>query len=516
MAKKRSAPRVTRTDRVIEKLSPKWALGRVQARAAFDQLSRHYEAAGSGRRNSGWNKTGSDANRAIGGALPTLRAISRDLRRNNPWARRAIEVIAANTVGWGIEGKPTFDGDAPDALRDAATRAWLQWANTPACDYDGRTPFRGLQRLVMEAVAESGEALIVREPTLDPRLPVPMRIRVLEGDYLDHQRDGMMGEAGPIVQGIELNERGERVAYHLYQTHPGGQMVHKQRFVPIRVPAERVIHVYRVERPGQMRGVPWLAPVIARIKDFGLYEDAILEKAKVEACFGALVTDFEGQATALGKPGTQGGDYLDALEPGMIEYLPPGKDVKFAQPTSNSNHESYSKTSLQGVAAGANVTYEDLTWDFSNVNFSSARMARLSHWRSVESWRHDMLVPTLCDGVFGWWAQLAASLNNWPRTPSALWSAPPMPMIDPAKEGKAAKDAIRSAIKTLPQTIRERGGDPRAHLDEIAEGNRMLDERGIITDSDPRHTSTTGQAHPKAPGEDDGGEGDEPGEPGEE
>ena len=69
-----------------------------------------------------------------------------------------------------------------------------------------------------------------------------------------------------------------------------------------------------------------------------------------------------------------------------------------------------------------------------------------------------------------------------------------MPMIAPEKEGPAMRDLIRSGLKTLPQAIRERGEDPVAHLAEIAESNKAIDDAEIVLDSDPRRTSMSGGA----------------------
>jgi capsid protein len=153
---------------------------------------------------------------------------------------------------------------------------------------------------------------------------------------------------------------------------------------------------------------------------------------------------------------------------------------------------------LRRIAATIGVTYEDLTGDYSQVNFSSARMARMAHWANVHDWRWNMLIPQLCRGVWGWAMELSAGLEGWTETPGAEWSPPPMPMLEPDKEGLAYSRLVRSGAMTLYQAIRERGEDPASHLAEIAEGNAKLDELGIWLDSDPRRTSAAGltQARP--------------------
>lgn len=489
-------------DKMLLAIAPGYGLRRVQARARAQILSRGYDAIGTSRRTAGWHRTAGDVNATNLPALAKMREIARDLRRNNGWARRAIEVIANNTVGWGIEAKAV---GARDDINAQALALWNAWATDPRADYDGRLPFvGGIQGLVMETVVESGEALVLRSVARSSDgLAIPTRIRVLEPDYLDTYKDGVIGPGGgPIIQGIELDGEGRRVAYWLYPEHPGASGVaavrsRMVRSASVRVPAEDVIHVYEVLRPGQMRGITRLAAAITRLHDFDDYSDAVLMQQKIAACFGAFVQDIDGVAT-----GEQDEDdeTLESLEPGHIAYLPPGKTVSFATPPSTADHGSYSKTVEHFIAASIGITYEDMTGDYSQVNFSSARMSRIAHWQNVERWRWRMLIPQLCNGVWRWAMEDAAALYSWREIPRAEWAPPPMPMIEPDKEGRANRDLIRSGTRTLYQIIREQGEDPEAHLAEMAAANARLDELNIWLDSDPRRVSAAGLTQERSGG----------------
>lgn len=483
--------RVSWWDRLLIGIAPDWGLRRVRARATAQLMLRHYEAAGGGRRTSSWHRTISDANMASWSALVALRELSRDLRRNNGWAKRGIQAIVNDTVGWGIMPKPD---DRSRARAKQALKLWNDWAGSTACDFEGRLSFYGLQRLAMECIAESGEVLVVRQPaaTADG-LPVPLRLQVLEPDYLDTSRNGLVGQTGgPIIQGVEFDKQGRRIAYWLFSQHPGGLGLATTRFESVRTPADRVLHVCRVDRPGQVRGVPWLASAITRLKDFDDYEDAELMQQKVAACFGAFVTDTSGDASPLGSDSTdENGEPLEQLEPGHIEYLPPGKTVQFATPP-RVQDSAFTTRALRRIAVSLGVTYEDLSGDYSEVNYSSARMARLAHWQNVHEWRWHMLVPQLCDGVWRWVMELAMVMNDWPAMPHAQWAAPPMPILEPDKEGLAYQRLVRIGAMTWGQMVRELGEDPVAQLDEIERFNEELDERGIVLDCDPRRTNANG------------------------
>lgn len=473
--------KATWLDRAIGYVAPRTALRRQRARLAADVLQRHYEGAAGGRRTQGWARSIADANASTAPFVGRLRDVARDLVRNNPYAESALTTIVDHTVGWGIE--PT---------NKAALATWKAWAGTTACDADGRFDFAGLQKLVMRTIVESGEVLVRRRLRLpEDGLPLPLQLQVLEPDYLDTTRHGIsLPNGGRIIYGVEFDPIGRRVAYWLFPDHPGNSAW--PAFASQRVPADGVLHVFKGMRPGAVRGASWFGPVLLRFKDFDDYEDATLMKQKVAALLSVITSDVDGAASPLGTADDTTNPGIDSLEPGAIVNVPPGRTVEVVQPPTVSDYQAYSTANLRGIAAGLHVTYEDMTGDFSQVNFSSARMARLKHWARVEDWRWRMLVPQFCDPVWRW-VMDAASIMGQPNAPTTLWSAPPMPMIEPDKEGLAYQRNIRSGIQTLSEAIRERGYDPEDLLTEMAKDNARLDALGLVLDSDPRKMTQAGQ-----------------------
>lgn len=518
MGRRSDGLRVSWWDRMLIGIAPRWGLERVRARASVQVIARHFDAAQGSRRTSGWPRSSSDANVANGPALPALRELSRDLRRNNGWAKRGVQGITNNTVGWGILAKPN---DRSRLRSEQALALWNDWACCTACDYDGQLNWYGLQRLAMDTIVEAGEVLVVRQPaaTADG-LPIPIRLQVLEPDYLDISRNGITGPGGgPVIDGIEFDRQGRRVAYWLFTAHPGSVRLLTTKFESVRVPADRVLHVYRVDRPGQVRGVPWLAAAITRLKDFDDFEDAELMQQKMAACFGAFVSDTDDGNVSIGEPEQDDdGNEIDHLEPGHVQYLTPGQSVQFATPP-RAQDGQFSVRALRRVAVALGIPYEVLSGDYSQVNYSSARMARLEFKANIDEWREHMLLSKLCGGVWRWAMEYVAALRGWPTIPTAEWACPPMTILEPDKEALAYTRMIRAGLMTWAQAVRELGYDPRAHLTEIAEYNELLDKAGIVLDSDPRRTNQAGQQQIASAGgggagdgsggdEGDGGEGD--------
>lgn len=472
----------------------------------MDIVLRHYEGASVGRRTQGWNRATGDANAVTGPALARLRDTARDLVRNNGYAESALTTICDHVVGWGIVAKTT---------NRAAAAAWKAWAGSTDCDSDGRDNFYGLQHLVMRTVAESGECLVrrrMRRP--EDGLAIPMQLQVLEPDYIDTLKMGSFDIKGAmgqvvgqtrIVHGIEYNLLGQRVAYWLFRDHPGS-MLGMGSATSYRVPAESIAHIYRRDRAGQVRGATWFAPVLLKFKDFDEYEDATLMKQKIAACLAVITTDVDGSTAPLGTVDDEtASPQIDMLEPGTILNVPPGRAVDVVQPPTVREYPEYCATTLRAIATGLGVSYEDLTGDYSKVNFSSARMSRLRHWARVEGWRWRMLVPQFCERSWAWAMEalavsggipagrpeLAAALKKRVIVP-AEWTAPPMPMVDPSNEGRAYMQNVRAGIMSLSEALRERGYDPDEVLAEMAKDNAKLDELGLVLDSDPRNTTQAG------------------------
>lgn len=480
-------------DRLTAPIAPRWTLRRMNARVAADLALRHYDGAALGRRTAGWRRSSTDANLAGGPNLARLREAARDLVRNNGYAEAALSTIVDQAVGWGISAKPS-------PKNDIALNIWKAWAESTDCDADGRHDFYGIQKLVLRTTAESGECLVRRRYRLPKDgLSIPVQLQVLEPDFLDTAKDEIsLPNLGRIVQGVEFDAIGNRVAYWLFRDHPGSNAGSSSSY---RVPAEGVLHVFRSVglRPGTVRGPSWFAPVLLGFNDFADLADATLMKQKIAACLAVITTDLDGTATALGTANDTKTPGIDSIEPGMIMNMPSGRTVEVVQPPSVREYDPYSKTILRGIAKGMRLIYEDVTGDYSDFNFSSARMSRLTRWQSVDADRWQMLVPQFCDPAWKWAmtaAQIAGKIST--NVPTAEWTAPPMPMIEPDKEGLAYQRNIRSGIMTLSEAVRERGYDPDQLFAEMAEDNRKLDALGLMLDSDARQMTQAGQLQGKA------------------
>lgn len=475
---------MTLLDSIIGWVAPVAGLRRARARIQLNQV-RRYDAAAAGRRTDHWIARGLSANAEIGVALPKLRDRSRELARNNPWAARAKQAIVSNTVGYGITAKV--------AGNDQFASRWKQWAGTTQCDADGRHDLNGLQALILGTVVESGECIVRRRVRrLEDGLAIPMQLQVLEPDYLDPRTEQLKG-GGWITQGVQFSPFGKREGYWLYSDHPGDQMMRssESKFVP----ASEVVHVFRVDRPGQARGVPWAAPAMLTLRDLDDYEDAYLFRQKLANCQVGVVEDSRDfGAGDIPPPGVAQPALGETMEPGRYDFLPSGKTIKFNTPPDAGDYGPYTRDVLLRVAAAYGITFQALTGDLSRVNFSSGRMGWIEFGRNIEAWRWQMLIPQACDPIAQWAIETAKLAGMSAQGVTVTWTPPRREMIDPTREVPALKDAVRAGFTPLSEVHRQFGEDSAEILAQYAADNAALDKLELVFDSDPRKVADSGKA----------------------
>jgi len=456
-------------DKAIAIFSPETAFKRAQANAALKVLDEHlnirkYDAASNSRRTANWQAPATSANRELEFQLQTLRNRSRDIVRNNQFGKKAMDVIKGNTVGTGIRPAPWEDGQVEKRIK----KLWAEWGEKTACDWDEQLTFYGLQGLIIRTVAESGECLILKRRVNNRNNPI--QIQVLEPDYLDSYHTSFQIEPGQPFEfmGIAFDANGKRTGYWLYNNHPSDGFNYKSRFVP----ASDVIHIYLKERPGQARGIPWGVQSFVKIRDLGEYQDAQLIRQKIAACFSVFVTTQSGQ-TVLGNNST---DRLEKVEPGIIEYLSPGESVTMATPPPAEGYKEYTSAVLHEIAAGYGITYEAMTGDYSQVNFSSGRMGWIEMSRNIKDWQANMMVPMLCDKVWDWFIEGAIISGKIKRNVLVKWTPPRREMIDPVKEVEGMASEVENGFTSWSEKVRENGYDPDDVIEELKTDKQKFEQ----------------------------------------
>jgi lambda family phage portal protein len=448
-----------------------------------------YQTAGYGGRSVRWRPSGFGPNSALDYSLATLRNQSREQVRKNPVAASAVERIVSNVVGTGIK---------PKAPTDDAGALWLKWTDESAAD--GMLDFFGQQQQIMASVVTAGEVFVrFRARLPQDGLSVPLQLEVLESEFVDATKNEVLPTGNLIRQGVEFdaNVRSKRVAYWIYRQHPDDATPGVADTLPYRVPASEILHIFLPTRPGQIRGEPWMARVLATLKDVADYKSAELVRKKTTAMYAGFIRrptpeglTLEDMAEIWGSAEDDGGVGSVTLEPGTMQVLAPGEEVEFSDPKDvGGMYEVFLRQQHREIAAGVGILYEQLTGDYGSLNDRTWRAAVTEFRRRCEGWQHHLMVYQLCRPVWRKWAEtalLAGVLKGIDPTVPVSWTPPRWPYINPTQDIEATEREIRAGLTSRSRAVSERGEDAIAIDAEQVADNKRADAEGLRYDSDAR------------------------------
>ncbi|MCC4618262.1 phage portal protein [Xanthomonas campestris pv. asclepiadis] len=454
--------------------------------------------------------------------LPTVLARARHLARNDPWAVSALNKSVSNGIATGIQAKPLW---GTKAFKAATSKLWKRWIKYS--DADGVLDFYGQQALAWREWKEAGEVFArIRFRRPGDGLPVPMQLQLVESEQCPRGYYSVATNGNVIREGIEFDAIGRRVAYWMFREHPGDQAMVPNGHELVRVPAEQVIHLYRPNRAGALRGVPASAAVLLRMFNLDRLDDAVLERQAIANLFAGFYKVPEAQEGELGgaTPMTDDmqtgmdadGTPLAGLEPATMQELPPGYEVQFSTPPgAGTDYAEFLRGHLMAIAAGHDIPYEVLTGDLRNVSDRALRLILNEFRRVIESDQWLYMIPMFCQRVRDAWfdqAVLAGLLavpgyaDQRDEVTETLWVPEGWPWSHPVQDVGAEKAAVRAGFKSRDKVILGAGEDPEQVDTEIKASNDRADALGLVLDSDARRTNTSGaeQSH----GADNGNSGD--------
>lgn len=465
-------------DRLIAWISPRAGLYRHFAR---ERLARAYEAASP---RDKWKPRRSGASPAADhmADAATIRSKAHALVQNVPYVRAGLDALVAHTVGSGIVPRSLAVAQA-----DVLDTLWVRWITE--CDADARLNMYGLQAAAYRAMEQDGEVLIrLRARRPSDNLAVPLQLQMLEIDWLDSTRTGASG-GNAIVNGIEYDALGRAVAYYLWDQHPGDLGLLKGvRAQSRRIAADTVIHLFAPDRPGQGRGFSRLAPVIPRVRDLQLYEDAELARKNLETRLSVVAS---GDVSSMANPVSYGGTAdtttarttgdLGELPSGGIIEVPPGVNTTIVAPHPAPGYVEYVKHEQHIIATALGVTYEMLTGDMKDTNFSSARVRQMDFRRQVEQRQWTLLIPNLCDRIWRAFVDAAALTGKVKRTDYAVdYSTPKWDYVNPEQDVRADQASIGAGLMTISEGLRRRGYNPEQVFAELRNDFERLKSDGTL------------------------------------
>lgn len=451
-----------------------------------------YDAAGMGRRLAGWNPPRTSPNTAIVGQ-ERIRERARDASRNGWAGASGVQKWTTTLVGIGIT--PRFKRITDPERKQAIVDLWNDFV--AEADADNVLNLYGLQSLVVRTWFDGGECFVrLRRRFPDAGYPVPIQVQVLESDFvpmLDADTYPGLPDGNIIRSGIELDKRGQRIAYWVYPQHPSdNNLTLNGQNTLIRVAASQMLHVYEPKRPGQMRGVSELAPILTRLRNIEDYDDATLERQKLANLFVAFVQrtlpnyDSTGQVDPLtNQPLTDEVAEpapLTPLAPGLFQELDDGESVTFSNPPeAGTTYSDYMRTQNMGTAAAAGIPYEVFAGDIVNVSDRTLRVIINEFRRFAEQRQWQIVIPQFCQPVVEWFVNAAVLDGSIKRSEAddarRVEHAPHgWAYIHPVQDPQGKKIEVDAGFRSRSSVIGERGDDPDAvDAERLADQTREED-----------------------------------------
>jgi lambda family phage portal protein len=511
-------------DRLAAAVSPRWAASRDETRRrhalavkvferAEARMQAAWEAGDRDRfRGSRWLVSRLSSNSALEQEMATLVERAEDLYRNDAYAASAVNGRVDNVVGKGIRIQARIQAEdvglpetEAEAINKRLETLWHEWNRVEK--------YRLKQRLAERNCAVYGESFEVMSDLPAEGKPVDLTVQVISPKRVQTP-PGKIGDKR-IRLGVEIDRNGAPVAYWIRKSEPGDSLDVNQQFD--RIPAWRVNHCFEPMFAGQLRGVPWMAPGMAALKDIKDFAEAHLISEQTAACFSAFVKTSTPYDTAVGAA-TDTDAYsrrIEDLRPATVEYLRPDEDVIFSNPARPGNTLGpYMMHHLKGFASSIRYPFELLTKTYDN-SFSGGRLSLIDGRVAFGCWQqcridlacaplwHRFVHECVIRGLVPEIDPTEYAVNPWPWR-RHQWIPPGMEWIDPNVDAESNEKAVSNGFKPKSEIIAGLGGDfdevlqarTREKIEEARAEKRYQDELAKLgLASDPE----TGKPGPPAP-----------------
>ena len=467
-------------------------------------------------------KSGSP-NEDINYNLRTLRQRSRVLAMSGGLAMSALKTNRTNVIGFGLIPKPAIDKDElgltyeeAKAWQDKAEKEFQIWAENKAhCDAIGMNDYYKIQQLVFLSSLTNGDCFTLMqrdEEAVNKLMPYSLRLNVIEADRVQTpcsnannayavSTDGKNADNGNrIYDGVEVDKKGKVVAYHIRNNYQWETNAEPTKWERVEVYGKKTglpnaIHTLcDVERPGQYRGIPLIAPVIEMILQIRRYTDSELTAAVVESLFTAFVKteartdDIPFNEVTTGEEPIITDDTEYEMAPGNIITLKPGEDVTFGDPKRPAGgFQGFIEAVAVQIGASLEIPKEMLLKQF-NSSYSASRAALLEFWKIVRM-RREWFVADWCRPIYEVFIHEAVARGRL-KAPGFFddpikrkawlgvnFPGPAQGMLDPTKEIQAEQMMCENGFSTRSDSaIKLNGSDYYNNADALKLENEKLSE----------------------------------------
>lgn len=460
------------------------------------KFARAYAGAVSGRLVNDWIAKSTSIDAEVKESLIKVRNRARQLGRDNDYVTAILRSFQNNIIGKGIgfQSQVMINEDVfDDALNSKIETEWKRWNKRENCHAAGTLSFAELQKMLVKTTVESGEIYVRLIYKTFGNSRVPLALQLVEGDQLCEEMNGVSENGNEIRMGVELNEWGRPIAYFLKKRHPGDYQFPNRlnnNTEKIRVLADDIIPVFMSERVGQTRGITWLRSSIMRLHQMSGYEESEVIAARAAAALMGFIQSPEGEPSS---DGVQDGEKVTDFEPGVFKYLGPGETVNVPDlKRPGGQYTPFMSTMQKGVSAGSGTSYETVSSDYSQSNYSSTRQSLINerdNWKILQAW----FIEKFHQRVFERWLDMAVlsgviAIRDYESNPEKYQAVQWMPRgwtwIDPYKDVLATKEAIDGGLETITNALAQSGQDIETVFAQRKKEKELAEKYGISLGSE--------------------------------
>lgn len=443
-------------------------------------------------RLTNWMVTEQSINQDLRTDLNRVRARGRDLALNNDYAVKFVGMCKNNIIGPGgirlqmrVEDKP----GSPDKLANQAIEAaWSDWSSS--CDLTGMQSLRDMCATMAGSLPSDGEFLVRLIRGKESGNKYGLALQLIDVDRIDTTYNIGAGQgSNAVIMGVEVNHFRRPVALHLFVAHPNDGATSSR--LRMRVDIADMLHVFKLERAEQLRGIPWMAPGMISLHHLGNFKLSALLAAEHGANHYGFFTTPEGEPP-IGSQESTLHPFTTLTQPGTYETLGPGVGFQqFDNKYPNEVFGPFVKTTLQRIASGWRVAYHSLANDLEGVSYSSIRSGALEErdrWSDDQEW----FTASVMEPIFKAWLQSALlmgaiTMPNGSALPASKidkfsrheWQPRRWEWVDPKGDMEAKILAVKAGLMSPQDLAAAMGYDFGDVLTAIASAQTQAAALGV-------------------------------------
>ena len=478
--------------------------------------------------------------------LPAKRmsdARTRDMMRNDAYIQNAATLRKDNIVGsyYMLNSKPvtsvlfpgktdSFKEGFEEAFQEEVEEKFGLWAESPdnLCDASRHNGLTGMTRMAVDMHTVSGEVLASAEWMRDSSRSFQTAMQMIDVDRLSDPQD-ITVDRKFVKGGVRKDKYGAAIGYYIRMAHPSDWTTpdaYKWKYVPARKPWGRLqmLHIFEQLRPDQTRGMSLMVAALSEMKMTKNFRKMVLQNAVLNATYAATIeselpteaifaqlgggemTADSIQAALTGYIGGHfetigqfvGGSKNLHIDGVKIPHLPPGSKLNLRGAGQGGPLGTDFETSLlRHIAAALGVSYEQLSKDYTQTNYSSARAAMNDTHKAMLSikkavadrfagtmfrlWLEEALnkgeITTIGTAAPSWYEGM-----NFDAYSACDWVGASRGQVDELKETQAAVMRINNGLSDLETENARLGADWRRRMRQMKREQTWKDKYGVLQD----------------------------------